>query len=64
MNGHLIHHSPQGTLYDLDAMCALHLPDHPTLWGLPDAQLALVLLAAWALLATLVALFFWTRSPS
>ena len=64
MSGHLIHHSPQGTLYDLDALCALQLPGHPALWGLTDLEITLIVALIWALIATTAAVILWTRSPT
>lgn len=61
MSGQIVHHSPQGTLYDLDA---LHLPGQSFMGSLTDLEIALIAAALWALIATAIAVILWTRSPS
>ena len=64
MSDQIVHHSPQGTLYDLDALCALHPPGLHALGGITALEITLIICALWALIATAIAVILWTRSPT
>lgn len=64
MSGQIVHHSPQGTLYDLDALCALHPPGQSFMGSLTDLEITLIVALLWALIATAAAVILWTRSPT